>query len=76
MPELSPKYDRNPTSLRNLASSIFRGGTPYYLFAFQLFARRATASPRASSDKNADTFQAHSSAPPKAKRRARRIERE
>jgi len=75
MPDPSPKYDRNPTSLCNLASSILRGGTPFYLFAFQLFARRATAHPRESLDKNADTFRAHSTAPPKAKRGARQLER-
>lgn len=73
MRNLSPKDDRNPTSLRSLASSIFRSGTPFHLFAFQLFAfqlfaQRAPASPHASSDKEVDTFRARSTAPHKAKR--------
>lgn len=68
MRNLSPKDDRNPTSLRSLASSIFRGGTPFHLFAIQLFAQRAPASPHASSDKEVDTFRARSTAPHKAKR--------
>lgn len=68
MRNLSPKDDRNQTSLRSLASSIFRGGTPFHLFAFQLFAQRAPASSHASSDKEVDTFRARSIAPHKAKR--------